>query len=518
MSTLERFGLILRDTSGWKRLLAAFAAGALSAFGFAPLDLFPLLLIGFALLLLLLEGAATKPRPIRNGAFTAWAFGFGQFMAGMHWIFYPFLVDPVHHAWQIPFVALLFPGGLALFMALAGAATMALWRDGPVRIVIFAVSYSATEWLRGHVLTGFPWNLPAYGWGGSLPVMQCGAVIGAYGLTLLTVLFGGSLADVARRRWIMPAAMTIAFALLWVGGAARLALSPESTVPGVQLRLVQPDIPQDEKYKRRFVLRNWARLVELTMRKSLVAPTIIIWPEAAPPFLLQQEPQAVDQIGIILGPHRTLITGNQRIVATNRDNLQFFNSLFVFGRGGQLTAIYDKFHLVPFGEYMPLASLATSLGFTRLVDFPGSFAAGDGPHTLEIPGAPAAGSLICYEILFPGAVVGETRPGWLVNVTDDSWFGPWAGPRQHLLVAQFRAIEEGLPVARAANTGISAVIDPFGRLLATLDLGKAGIVDASLPQSLSATPYARYGDLGFLLLLVFLAVSAWVMSRKTRLN
>jgi apolipoprotein N-acyltransferase len=486
----------------------------LSAFGFAPLDIFPFLLLGFALLMMLLDGVATQPRPVRNGACTGWAFGFGQFMAGMHWIFYPFLVDPMNHGWQIPFVALLFPGGLALFMALAGAATMLLWRAGPARIVIFAICYSITEWLRGHVLTGFPWNLPAYGWGASLPIMQSGAAIGAYGLTLLTVLFGASLAEIDRRRWHLPAAMALVFALLWAGGAARLAHAPASNVAGVQLRLVQPDIPQDEKYKRRFVLRNWSRLVDLTMRKAPVTPTVIIWPEAAPPFLLQQAPEAVDQIGIMLGPNRTLITGNQRLVATNRDNSEFFNSLFVFGHGGQLTAIYDKFHLVPFGEYMPMNALMTSLGFNKLVDFPGSFSSGDGPHTLAIPGAPAAGPLICYEILFPGAVIGATRPSWLINVTDDSWFGPWAGPRQHLLTAQFRAIEEGLPVARAANTGISAVIDPYGRQIATLDLDLSGVVDAPLPQALTPTLYARFGDLGFLLLLILCAAAAWIAPPK----
>jgi apolipoprotein N-acyltransferase len=514
VSALDRFTKTLQDISAWRRWLAAFTAGALSALGFAPLDLFPLLLLGFALLMLLLDGVAAKPHPVRNGAVTAWFFGFGQFMVGMHWIFYPFLVDPIHHAWQIPFVALLFPGGLALFMALAGAATMLLWRKGVARILILAVCYSATEWLRGHVLTGLPWNLPAYAWGASLPVMQSSAVIGPYGLSLLTVLFGASLADLARRKWLMPATMMIAFALLWAAGATRLALATEDTVAGVQLRLVQPDIPQDEKYKRRFVLRNWSRLVELTMRKAKIMPTVIIWPEAAPPFLLQQAPEAVDQIGIMLGPNRALVTGNQRMVATNRDNSQFFNSLFVFARGGQLTAIYDKFHLVPFGEYMPMTELATALGFTKLVNFPGSFAAGDGPHTLEIPGAPQAGPLICYEILFPDAIVGETRPGWLINVTDDSWFGPWAGPRQHLLTAQFRAIEQGLPIARAANTGISAVIDPYGRQIAKLDLDTMGVVDAALPQALTPTIYARFGDIGFLLLLILFTVAAWIAPLK----
>ncbi|MGH8323873.1 MAG: apolipoprotein N-acyltransferase, partial [Steroidobacteraceae bacterium] len=417
---------------------------------------------------MLLDGVAERPNAIRNAAFTGWAFGFGQFLVGMHWIFYPFLVEPVDHAWQIPFVALLFPGGLALFMALSAGAAVALWRPGAARVVIFAACYAVAEWLRGHVLTGLPWNLPAYGWGASLAVMQSGALVGAYGVTLLTVLLGASLVELPRRSLALPGAMIALFVLIWTWGTVRLAQSPGADVPGVHLRLVQPNIPQDEKYLGRFVVRNWTRLVQLTTQKSSVPPTVIIWPEAAPPFLLQRAPSALDQIAVMTGTTRTLVTGNQRVVSSGNKALQFFNSVFVFGHGGALVAAYDKFHLVPFGEYMPLQHLMSAIGFTRLVDFPGSFAAGDGPHTIEIPGAPDAGPLICYEILFPGAVVGETRPGWFINVTDDSWFGPWAGPRQHLLTARFRAIEEGLPVARAANTGISAIVDPFGRVISSL--------------------------------------------------
>ncbi len=249
------------------------------------------------------------------------------------------------------------------------------------------------------------------------------------------------------------------------------------------------------------------------MQKAAVQPTVIIWPEAAPPFLLQRAPEAVDQISVMTGSARALVTGNQRMVVMGNNDLQFYNSLFVFGHG-LLVATYDKFHLVPFGEYMPLQRAMSAIGFSQLVDFPGSFVAGDGPHTVKIPGAPDAGPLICYEILFPGAVVGATRPGWFINVTDDSWFGPWAGPRQHLLTARFRAIEEGLPVARAANTGISAVIDPMGRVRAALDLGKTGIVDAPLPRALDATPYARFGDFGFLLMLVFGGFAAWILARR----
>jgi apolipoprotein N-acyltransferase len=207
---LLRIGNFLRDLAGWRALLAAFLAGVASATAFAPFNFFPGFLLAVAALVLLLDGAAAKAKPVRHAAFLGWAFGFGQFMAGMHWIFYPFLVDPVAHAWQIPFVALLFPGGLAIFPMLACVASMLFWRPGASRIFMLTVCYAVAEWLRGHILTGLPWNLPAYGWGASLAVLQSTALLGAYGLSLLTVLFGASLAELfaAPRRLVLPAALT----------------------------------------------------------------------------------------------------------------------------------------------------------------------------------------------------------------------------------------------------------------------------------------------------------------------
>lgn len=208
------------------------------------------------------------------------------------------------------------------------------------------------------------------------------------------------------------------------------------------------------------------------------------------------------------------MTGNQRMALDATQHRIFYNSLYIFGPGGRLLSTYDKFHLVPFGEYLPLESILRSAGITKLVAFPGSFAAGDGPKTFPLPDAPAVGPLICYEILFPSAVIGATRPGWLVNVTDDSWFGPWAGPEQHLLAARVRAIEEGLPVVRAANTGISAVVDPLGREITTLGLGRTGAIDSGLPRALAMPGYALYGDAGFLLLLATSAGLSWWLARK----
>ncbi len=518
--TLDNTGHFVRSLTGWRRFLFAVVVGLLSALAFAPFNLFPFLLVAFAALVLLLDGAQSHARPIRSAALVGWAFGFGHFLAGFYWIGYAFVVDAADHAWQLPFVALLFPGGLALFSALACGVASWFWRSGLARVFIFAAAYAFSEWLRGHIFTGLPWNLPAYAWGASLSVMQSASLIGAYGLSLLTVLLGGSLALVfdhnRSRLWIVPLAMAAFFIVLWAGGVARLSIAPTEYVADVNLRIVQPNVPQQEKYTPALRDRNWRRLVLQSIEKKGPQPTHIIWPEAAPPFLLAREPEALDDIAILTGSDRVLMTGAVRAEVEPGQPAHFYNSFYIFAHGGQLISTYDKFHLVPFGEYLPMESLMTALGLTKIVGLPGSFGFGDGPHSYPVPGAPDAGPLICYEILFPGAVVGKDRPQWFVNVTDDSWFGPpsSSGPQQHLLIARMRAIEEGIPVARAANTGISAVIDPAGRLIAELGAGEMGILDSKLPKAFAPTLYARFGDLVFMLLILGCAVLGFGLSRR----
>lgn len=513
MNFLVRLGDFLRGLSGGRRLLLAFACGALSATAFEPLEIFPALLLAYAALALLLDGAGDGARPVRRAALIGWAFFFGQFLIGLHWIVYPFLVDPDNHLWQMPF-ALLLPAGLALFGALGTAIAAAFWQKGVARLFVLAVCLTASEWLRGHILTGFPWNLPAYGWGASLALLQSASLMGAYGLSFLTILLGGSLAEFASRRWRLPALMLLLFAVLWGFGAWRLASTPMRDVAGVSLRLVQPNIPQSEKYAPDLLLRNWQRLMDLSLRPG--APTHIIWPEAATGFPVARSAGALDQIGLLTARGQTLITGSDRVLRQNA-HLVAFNSLYVFGPGGALPIVYDKFHLVPFGEYVPFARFLNRLGITQLTVGEG-FSSGDHPHLLAIPGAPAVSPLICYEVIFPRAVTDPSapRPGWIVNVTDDAWFGPWAGPRQHLLIARVRAIEEGLPIARAANTGISAVIDGNGRVRASLALNRLGVVDAPLPTSLAATLYTQIGDLALAVLMVnAVLLSFWLARRGT---
>jgi len=512
MAWLHRQGDRVRSLSGWRRILFAFAAGLVSALGFAPVEFFPALLLGFAILVLLLDSAAQGPHRYRKAAAAGWAFAFGQYLLGWHWIGYAFMVDPSAHLWQMPFALVILTGGLALYAGIACAIAMRFWSQGAARLLVFAILYAAAEWVRGHALTGFPWNLPGYGWGASWAVMQSASLFGAYGLSFLTILLGASLAEffARSRKPAAPIAMIALFAGLWIFGAVRLAQTPAPDVSGVTVRLVQPDIAQNEKYARPYVRRNWDRLLELSQRPGPV--THIIWPEAAPPFLLDRSAVAQEEIAALTRGGKSLITGATR--ATRDAEPVFYNALYMFGPGGKLEAVYDKFHLVPFGEYVPFADLLGTFGITKLTEGQGGFASGDGPHIYTISGAPKVTPLICYEIIFPGAVTTNQRPGWLVNVTDDSWFGPWAGPLQHLLIARVRAIEEGLPVARAANTGISAMIDPMGRVRASLNLGDMGVVDAGLPSALTPTLYARFGDWLFAAMLLAGLIGGVLVARK----
>jgi apolipoprotein N-acyltransferase len=286
-------------------------------------------------------------------------------------------------------------------------------------------------------------------------------------------------------------------------------------VPGVTLRLVQPDIPQAEKFVRPLMLRNWTRLVTLSIRPDGAAghPTHIIWPEAATGFPVARSSGALDQIALFTARGQTLITGSVR-VDRGPGGRAWYNSLYLFPAGGALPLLYDKFHLVPFGEYVPYAGLLSRIGISQVTTGEGA-TPGDHPHVLQAPGAPPLTPLICYEVIFPHDVTDpqSPRPGWFVNLTDDSWFGPWAGPRQHLLIARVRAIEEGLPIARAANTGVSAVIDGVGRIRAQQPLNTMGIVDSPLPVALPLPLYARFGDLVFLVFLVTAAFAAFVLAR-----
>ncbi len=519
---LSRSADRLRTVTGWRRWGCAFLVGAASAASTAPFDLWPVLAVTFPALVLLLDGiAAPRWRGVRAAAAIGWWFGFGYFLASLWWIGSAFLVEADVFAWLLPVAVVSMPAGLALFSALGLAVARLFWRGGPTRLAALCVGLGGAEWLRGHVLTGFPWNTFGYAVTEVLPLAQGAAIVGLWGLTFLTIAIFSTpvlLLDRPLRRdsVVVVVAAGVILAAGWAWGAWRLATTQVGTVPDVRLRLVQPAIPQDEKFayaRREAVLEEY---LELSARPSARYPggladvTLLIFPESAFPFIYEYEPWARQRIAQTLPANVTLVTGAaRRGPPPPGQTSSFFNSIRVMDHTGRVLQNADKVHLVPFGEYLPFQSFLESLGLEQLTRVRGGFSAGLKLEALHIPGAPAAGPLICYEAIFPGAVLPEgERPGFLLNVTNDAWFGLTPGPYQHFLQSRLRSIEEGLPLVRAANTGISAIIDPLGRVVATLGLGERGVLDTSLPEPLGNVPVsARYGALPALIIyLVLLTV------------
>jgi len=522
---VERCAARLAALTGWRRLLAACGLGVLSVGALPPFYLVPLLAVAFTGLLWLALGAKTPRAAFAIG----WAFGFGHYAAGLYWITNALLVDAAKFGWLVPFAV----SGLSLFLGLfAAAALYALHRlrargfaQGWAGPLGFALAWTAVEWLRGHILTGFPWNQIATVWAALPEMTQGAALFGAYGLTLLTVMAACAFAplgepgvsSLARRRallLLLPLALSAVFGV-WRMNDAENKNTLDADVPGVNLRLVQGNIDQRLKWQDDVRVETARKYLALSAQPSLEPISAVIWPETALPFFLADEPELRAALGQLAGrlagpghPGALVITGTPR---AERAPYRVWNSVQAVDGRGEIVATYDKFHLVPFGEYMPLRWL---LPFDKITAGAVDFSAGPGPQTMALPGLPPASPLVCYEVIFPGNVTDpRARAGWLLNVTNDGWFGISTGPHQHLASARLRAVEEGLPLVRAANTGISAIIDSYGRLRMSLALGRAGVLDGALPAALPPTPYARFGD--FIFLMLFAAgLAACVLRRR----
>jgi apolipoprotein N-acyltransferase len=528
-----------RGLVGWRRLGAAFSAGVLSVLAMAPFFAWPILWLTLPVLVWLIDGALSAraggdARPLGQelvaAAWVGWWFGFGYFLAGLFWIGEAFLVEAEVFAVLLPVAVTLMPAGLALFYAAATALSASLWRPGAMRVVVLALALSAAEWLRGHMLSGFPWNGLGYALTYPLSLMQSAGVIGIYGLALIAVLtfalplvLWAEAPDGQGGRRVKLAALAIATLPLLAAatyGHVRLAQGTQAAVPDVRIRIVQPSVPQREKWRPENQERIFRDHLELSAtnaagaRDDLARITHVVWPEAAMPFMPLEHPEALAAVGRLLPKGVQLITGALRVESQPADKdrpWRYFNSLLVFGERGSLVALYDKIHLVPFGEFLPLQPMLETIGLRPLTRKRGRFETGAVPRPLlRIPGLPAIVPIICYEAIFPGAIIeGTERPGAMLNVTNDGWFGNTTGPRQHLHQARVRAVEEGLPLIRAANNGISAMIDAQGRVMARLDLDVRGVIDADLPAALAPPIYARFGDLFFLLM--WLAAAAAVV-------
>lgn len=518
---------------GWRRRLYAFAAGAVSALAMAPFDLWPVLALTLPVLVWLIDGAGAGAAGTRAAFSAGWWFGFGYFLAGLYWIGMALLVEADRFAWALPLAVLGIPAGLAIFTGAGTALAHRMWTAGPARILAFAASMTAAEWLRGFVLTGFPWNSFGQALAAVPALAQTASLVGLWGLTLLALLAFASPAVLAdppkttRRPWLLP---WISAALLIACGAFglyRLGTVEVASLPGVRLRIMQPNLPQDEKFRpsaKQKVLDLYGALSDRAAapdRSGLRDVTHLIWPESAFPFLLEREPGALAQIADLLPPGVVLVTGAARVETGPGDaEPRVYNSIRVIGDDGGILGTYDKTHLVPFGEFLPFQNLMESLGFEQLTRVRGGFTPGAQRRALLIPRLPLAAPLVCYEAIFPGAVLPEgDRPGMLLNVTNDAWFGNTPGPYQHFAQARLRTIEEGLPMVRAANNGISAVIDPLGRVVRKSELGVDAVIDATLPQALAPTMYARFRDLPVLLAVVLLAVFASIAKQvRSRRN
>ena len=527
-----------------KPLALSFLAGLVSALGFQPLGWWPLTLLGFAGLIWLVERA---PR-LRSALARGWWFGLGQFVLGLNWIATAFTYQAAMPAWLGWVAVVLLSLYLAVYPAVAAglawrwsppfpvrgegraapaakgeANGQADYRCDPLRLtLLLAAAWIVTEYLRATLFTGFAWN-PA---GVALldrSIAPLAALVGTYGLSAMVVLFAGLIRIAAlgpNRRAAIPLALAALLAQL----AALFALGTPTPGAGPQVRIVQPNIGQEQKWSPEFAERNLARLGELS-RSSASAPRLLIWPEAAVTDPLEDSRRLIAardgvrftrrQVQSLMAPNDLLLTGG--ITVQSRDGLRATsatNSVFALAPDGRILARYDKAHLVPYGEYLPMRPLLSALGLSRLAPGDLDFDPGPGPQTLDIPGIGLVGFQLCYEMIFSGEVVDRShRPAFIFNPSNDAWFGAW-GPPQHLAQARLRALEEGLPIVRATPTGISAIIDSRGRLLRSIPLGQMGVIDARLPMPAPPTVFARFGNPLPLAFALLLACAAILMGRR----
>jgi len=516
---------------GWRRRAIAFASGAIGALALPPFSLIAAMAAPLAVAVWLIDGSVAGRRTIGGlgTAFSAgWWWGFGYFIAGLWWVGVACLVDVEKFAWAMPLGVLALPAGLALFPAGGFVLAHLLWTPGPARVLALALGLGLSEWARGLIFTGFPWNDLGMTIGANLTLAQIASLVGLHGLTFMAIAIFAAPATLWRigenRFFLAPTFLAaLALALIVIFGFVRLMTPSSPAVPGAKLRLIQPAISQGASFAPENRDAILASYFALSNRKTAAAPhgvkdvTHLIWPESAFPFILSRDAQALGDIADFLRDGATLVTGAARVELNGGREPEYFNSIEVLDRRGLSRERYDKQHLVPFGEYVPFESWLESSGVTQFVQVPGGFTAGTGRRTLRIPGLPEATPMVCYEAIFPNelgdVLSGARRPEWLLNLTDDAWFGSTPGPYQHYAEARLRAIELGLPLVRVANSGISAVVDGLGRKTAGMPLGAEGVLDFELPKPLLPTWQSRFGSLGAGLIAVSLLIWSWVVRR-----
>ncbi len=491
--------LVWLDHSPKRMWFLAFVLGIILALGQAPVSL-P---IGVFISIPILGYCGFYTQTRKQAFGIGWWAAFGYFAVGLIWLIEPFFVEPEKHAILAPFALAAMSGGLALFWGAAFAVSK-IFQSSQMRYSIgLAITWVCAEYLRSVLFTGFPWGLLTYIWANT-PIAQTVSIIGPYGLTFVTVIGGLMVLNTPKRKFVGPIASVLIFGILWIGGIYRMPLVDEIERTSTRVRLIQPNAPQYQKWDPEWIGVFFRRGLELTNTPAEEPVDLVVWPETSVPFGLEDNVADLQVLSDAAGPSADIIAGIRRF-----EGGRLYNSLVhMDGKGGVLTT-YDKSHLVPFGEYVPYADYVADFGFRGLAANLQGFSPGDGLRVVSTAGLPSYLPLICYEAIFPLAIrTNENRPEFLLHITNDAWFGDYIGPFQHLVQVQFRAIEQGLPVARSANTGVSAMIDPYGRILDRLPLNEKGYLDANLPKPLSATIYARYGEIPFLIFLFILGLGA----------
>lgn len=539
---LERFILLFADwltLTGWRRNIFSFFVGAVSTLALAPFHIMPVLFLTLPILVFWANPDSGKgPYAINKGetdlnffikptfswkqascGFSiGWWFGFGFHLAGLYWIGNAFMVQKELFAWLIPIAITLMPASLAIFYGLAIALLACISGSAVARVLVLVLTFSATEWFRGNVLTGFPWNTLGYALAHPLIFLQTASVLGIYGMTAITVcvcsaplpVFLEAIQRKQKAKSIRPILVLtiIPLIIMAVYGVYSLTQTPVNVANDVRLRIVQPSIKQRDKFdpsKRAEILTRHLELSSFGLEQASQEGkgiTHIIWPEAALAFLALRSNEVLMSIATTLPDEITLIAGTIRVIYENtvkRNHDKVFNSAMIVDGGGNFIATYDKVHLVPFGEYLPLQNLLEAIGLEQLTRLKGGFTSGSRHQPPpRIPGIPDARILICYEIIFPDYTnFGSKRPSVLINLTNDSWYGLSTGPFQHFHQSIVRAVEQGVPLIRAGNNGISAVVDGHGRIISRLNLNDVGVVDASLPKPIKPTIYSYFGDITF---------------------
>jgi apolipoprotein N-acyltransferase len=528
---LERLSGAIILLSGWRRALVAFLAGAFAVLAQAPYDFFAAGFVSFPILVWLLDGTTLdgqglQLRRLKPAFAVGWWFGFGYFLSGLWWIGGALLVEADDFAWALPLAVVGVPLLLAFFYGLATALARLMWSSNIGRIAAIAFAFAVAEWLRGILFTGFPWNAVGYA---AMPVpllMQSVSVVGMDGINALTVFVFAIPALLAGRRHLRVGfALAALIVLAHAGfGYVRLITSPLETGKYLDVRIVQPSVDLTEKWDASVRDRIFSTMLAMSSQEPQPGhpkPQLVIWPETSVPFLFTERPEALVAIGDMLGEGQMLMAGAVREegAANQADASRYYNSVVAIDDRGEIVDAVDKVHLVPFGEYLPFAGLLRRLGIEQFVAGPMNLFPGNERHAIEVPGGAKALPFICYEVIFPEIVsVDAASSQLIVNLTNDAWFGDTPGPYQHFRQAQVRAVENGLTMLRAANNGISAVVDPRGRTLEALAVDARGVIDMHVPISdPDAFSAAQRRINGFVIMVAF-AIGATLLSVRRRLS